>query len=264
MGDGYSSPRISSEYPDCSLPITFDVYNICSFRCQYCFAYYQKVSNPSCKGKNLAVKSVNVKKLIQAFQGKFPNDWKWKYFFKNKFPFHVGGLADNFDNYEKKLMRGYPLIKVLAKMHYPTIFSTKGVLPMFGKYYKLFKKYRKNKSFAFQFSIITNSDKSASEIEIGCPSTTERLQAMKKMSDLGYWTILRLRPYIIGLTDINIDQLIKRAANAGAKAVSAEFFCLEQRIAGEAIEKRYNAISNNIGFNIREYYKKLSPSERGT
>ena len=32
----YTSPRISSEIPDCALPLTFDQYNFCSLGCIYC------------------------------------------------------------------------------------------------------------------------------------------------------------------------------------------------------------------------------------
>lgn len=32
----YTSPRISSEIPDCSMPLSFDSYKFCSFGCQYC------------------------------------------------------------------------------------------------------------------------------------------------------------------------------------------------------------------------------------
>ena len=46
----YNSPRISSEFMDCSTPLSFDLYNFCSFGCLYCFAYYMKANNPSvCK-----------------------------------------------------------------------------------------------------------------------------------------------------------------------------------------------------------------------
>ncbi len=263
MPEYYSSPRVSSEYPDCSLPLTFDVYNICSFKCQYCFAYYQKSNNPSCKGV-LNVKPVNIKSLIDIFDKKNINDWKWKCFIKYGIPIHFGGLADNYDNNEKQIMAGYPLVKKLAEIKYPTIFSTKGTLMAEGKYYQLFKDYKDNKNFAFQFSIITNSDKNANVIERGCPSTSERLYAMKKISDLGYWAILRLRPYIIGLTNVDIESLIERSAQAGAKAVSMEFFCLERRMSGEKIEKRYEILSKVIGFNIVKYYQNLSPTERGT
>jgi sulfatase maturation enzyme AslB (radical SAM superfamily) len=38
----YISPRISSEFMDCSMPMTFDSYSHCSLGCTYCFAYAQE------------------------------------------------------------------------------------------------------------------------------------------------------------------------------------------------------------------------------
>lgn len=80
---------------------------------------------------------------------------------------------------------------------------------------------------------------------------------------MGYWTILRLRPYIIGVSDGKIDSLLERAYAAGIKAVSMEFYALDARASGEA-KKRYDWMGKIIGTkNLMEYYQKLSPSERG-
>ena len=171
-------------------------------------------------------------------------------------------MADPFDINEEKVKIGIKLLKILAELKYPTIFSTKGILPMKGDYYKLFKKYKENKTFIFQFSIITNSDFYAREFEPLAPSTTARLECMQAMSDLGYYTILRLRPYIIGLTDKDIELLIKRASEAGAQAISVEFLCLDARM-NTGMKKRYELMSKYLDFNIYEYFKALSPSERG-
>ena len=46
----YSSPRLSSEVPDCSMPMTFDNYSSCSYSCSFCFAFFSSfisVSNLS-------------------------------------------------------------------------------------------------------------------------------------------------------------------------------------------------------------------------
>jgi len=39
----YSSPRVSSELPDCSLPMTFDQYNYCSLGCLYCVSQKTRI-----------------------------------------------------------------------------------------------------------------------------------------------------------------------------------------------------------------------------
>jgi len=43
---GYLSPRISSEFMDCSLPMTFDSYSHCSLGCMYCCLEGTKIATP--------------------------------------------------------------------------------------------------------------------------------------------------------------------------------------------------------------------------
>ena len=259
----YGSPRISSEFKDCALPLTFDQYNHCSFGCKYCFGVQFKECNPAYKG-GIVIKPVNHIRLSKIILGKEPNNPYYQNFFKNRFIFHWGGLNEPFCHIEKKYKVGLEIMKTLSSVKYPTLFSTKG-LSMFldnNEYMDIFQKGSESNHFAFQFSIITNSDETSKKIEPNTPVTSERLKAMKAMSDLGYWTILRLRPFIIGITDINLEDLLQHAKDNGAKAVSTEFFAIDKRVA-PMLSKQFNAISDIIGFNILDYYTSLSPHERG-
>lgn len=262
----YSSPRISSEIPDCSMPMTFDQYSYCSLGCLYCFAYFFKSNNPSSKGKQAQLKSIDPEKKLLDMQGKGTNmsgKLFHKHFYSKKFLLHWGGLADPFCNFEKKNKVGLKLIEGLGKMNYPTLFSFKGDAIFQKEYVDIFKKYSKQKNFAFQVSIITNQDRLSNLVEIGVPSTSRRLEAIKMLSEMGYWTILRLRPFIIGVSDIELDTLLERALDAGIKAVSMEFFALDVR-ANVGMKKRYDWLAKLVGAdNLMEYFKTLSPSERG-
>ncbi len=53
----YSAPRISSEYPDCSLPLTFDQYNYCSLACNFCVVGDTKIS---VLGKSKIIKDLKI------------------------------------------------------------------------------------------------------------------------------------------------------------------------------------------------------------
>lgn len=261
--NNYSSPRISNEYKDCALPLTFDSLSFCAFGCLYCFAYYQKSNNPAYKTSSLCLKSINLEKLSKTIRGYYPNNPYYKRFFKHKFPLHWGGLADPFDINETKSEIGLKLIKLLADLNYPTIFSTKGTLPTTDeRYLKVFQQAKRD-NFIFQFSIVTNSNLASKEFEPLAPTTSERLACMKVLSELGYYTILRLRPYIIGLTDINIEDLIRRASEAGCKSISTEFLCIDVRM-NKGMARRYEKMSKLLGFDLLKYYKTLSPTERGT
>ena len=43
LAGSYTSPRISSEYMDCSMPMTFDHYSHCSLGCTYCIPAGTKI-----------------------------------------------------------------------------------------------------------------------------------------------------------------------------------------------------------------------------
>ena len=261
----YMSPRVSSEYMDCSMPMTFDHYSHCSLGCTYCFAYMFKTINSSFTGK---LHSVDPKSMIAAIRGE-PKDVRakaiYRNFYKDRFLLHWGGLADPFDNFEKTNSIGYKIVNVLAKEAYPTLFSFKGSAIFRPNFRKLFEKYADQKNFAFQASIITNSDELSRQIEIGVPVTTRRINALAMLSDMGYYTILRLRPFIIGVSDKGLDELLDRSREAGIDAVSLEFFAMDHR-SNPALMRRYKWIGELIGVGpdkVMEYFKTLSPSERG-
>ena len=260
----YSSPRISSEIMDCSLPMTFDHFSRCQLGCLFCFAYYFKSVNPAIT--DMSLKAVNIPRMIRSISGE-EKSGRGKHFYdlfySKKFVLHFGGLADPFCGFERTNKIGYPLIKALGELNYPTLFSFKGDTLFEDYYVKLFQKYSKQKNFAFQVSMITFDKKMSENIEIGVPSPKRRLEAIKMLSNMGYWTILRLRPYIIGITDESINELLEAALEAGINGVSMEFFALDLRTT-EGMKMRYKWLSKFVGTSdLVKYFKKLSPSERG-
>jgi len=210
----YCSPRVSSEFADCSLPLTFDFYSTCSFGCTYCFSSQFSKTNPAVKG-NTGLGAVDVKRLIDIMSGKYPDNPYYQNFYKHRFILHIGGLSEPFCYLEQKFGKCYELLEYLAAEKYPTVFSSKGYHlfltdPKYKKYRKLFEDSAKNKNFMFAHSIIVDSDKTAKKIEINVPNTTKRIEAIKILADMGYWNILRLRPFVIGISDVGLENMMKK------------------------------------------------------
>lgn len=253
----YSSPRWTGEIADCSLPVTFDTYSNCSFGCVYCFSQYQRgIGGAKYDYLNKKVKCIDVEKMKKMFTGEKKGQF-WEYL-KDRRPIQWGGLSDQFDGYERKYGVTYEMLKFLRNFQdggYPISFSTKSSWVFFDpKYQELFKgAYNWN----VKFSIITLDEEDAKKIEVGVSSPQERLKAMKVATELGMTTTLRLRPFIVGVSSKNYLELIKQAHDAGATAVSTEFFCLELRSIKNAKE-HYDVISNCAGFDFVEFYKKYS------
>lgn len=252
----YQSPRWTGEIADCSLPVTFDTYSNCAYGCVYCFSQYQRgIGGAAEEYYAKHVKSVNPEKIKRLFSGEDKTSQFYPYI-KDRRPIQYGGLSDQFDEFERKYGVTYEILKHLREINYPVCFSTKAAWVFHEpKYRELFKGAD---NWNVKFSIITLDEKDAKRIEVGVPSPQERLAAMKEYTSLSKGgATLRLRPFIIGVSDKTYLDLIRAAKDAGATAVTTEFFCLEMRSVKTAKE-HYQVISDCCGFDVVEFYKRYS------
>jgi DNA repair photolyase len=263
---GYKAAHIPAMILECAMPLAFDQYNLCSMGCTYCFAHVSKLSNPTWKGKDIGLQGVDYKKQIKCMQGRGSGAYEeamYEHFYSKKFPLHWGTLTDPFCAFEKQNRFGLRMIEALGEMNYPCVFNFKGRTVFHPDYVKVFERYAKQKNFAFQCTITCPDDKVSRQLEIGVPPTSERLRALEMLSDMGYWTIMRLRPYIIGITDRGIDDLLIRAQQAGIKGITMGYLCVDVRASGGA-KLRYKHIGQMMGVkNLIKHYKELSHPERG-
>lgn len=272
----YNSPRISSEVADCSLPLTFDQHSFCSMGCLYCFSSYFKIAKPgmstydrdAAMRSGSALSSVNTTLLLKLISGakiKGRVEKALSKLFEQRLILHWGGLADPFCEFERANNTGLPIVKALGEYAYPCLFSFKGGTILDARYRRVFERYASQRNFAFQVSMTTYDKHVAARLEIGVPSPAKRIRVIKMLSDMGYWTILRLRPYIIGITDQTIDELLDHALAAGVRAISTEFFCLESRADEAEVRERYGWLGELSRIDdFKEYYYKLSPTSRGS
>lgn len=250
----YASPRWTAEYPDCSMPMTFDTYSNCSYGCIYCFSQFQRAIGGN-KEKYLRkeVHSVNVEKIKRIFTN--PDNSQFGDYVKARKVMQWGGLSDQFDEFERKYGITLELLRFFREIDYPICFSTKATWWLDdSRYTELFKD---NPNWNVKFSIITNNEEFARIVEPGVDTPKKRLEAIEKFSNLNAGgSTLRLRPFIIGVSNPTYKDLIRDAANAGAGAVSTEFFCVETRNL-QAI-KKFRLISELAGFDIVKFYRRYS------
>ena len=266
----YNSPRWSYECLDCAMPMTLDTYNKCSFNCLYCFSWFQKTVTNTRKAKNNplkfneyqkgSLKWLDIRRLRKIFDTEHKNEYTE--LIKKRITLQIGGLADCFDYYEHRKGKTLEILQFLDEIDYPISFSTKSVwFTKDERYMALIRKHKHN--WHFKFSIINLDAEKARKMEKGVASPQERLAAMKRLSDEGIHTTLRLRPFIIGYTDTNNEYLtlIELAKEAGAETISTEFFCFDER-ANKHTLARYKEMSDIMGFDVYKFYKNNS-SGRG-
>lgn len=253
----YSSPRITAEAMDCSMPVTFDTYNNCSFGCLYCFSAFQRGINQAIAGDYLAkeVRAVSVERVKKMFLDPDAHAGKFKNYIKDRRVMQWGGLSDQFDGFERKFGKTLELLRFFKEIDYPLCFSTKAT--WFTKDERYMELIRGQKNWNFKFSIITLEEDKARAIERGVPSPNERLAAIERIAnaDAGGAT-LRLRPFIIGVSTPTYTDLIKTAGERGATALSTEFLCIDVR--SSIFMEQREVFKEQCGFDIVEFYKKHS------
>lgn len=254
----YSSPRWTAEIADCSMPMTFDTYSNCSFGCMYCFAQYQRgVGGGKENYLHKDVKTVNVEKIKKMFTEPDKYAGQFATYIKQRRVMQWGGMSDQFDSFERKLGKTLELLRFFKEIDYPLCFSTKETWFTDDDRYMSLIEGQKN--WNFKFSIITLDEQKAKIIERGVPSPIDRLEAIRRIAhaDAGGAT-LRLRPFIIGVSNPTYLDLIQEAAKRGATALSTEFFCVEQR--SPTLKAFMPTLNKLCGFDVMEFYKKYSVS----
>lgn len=251
----YHSPRWSGEIADCTMPMTFDTYSNCSFGCIYCFSQYQRGIGAAKENYlKKVVRSVNPERVKRIFTE--PDSSQFGDYVRTGRVFQWGGLSDQFDEFERKYGVTLELLKFFKEINYPICFSTKGTWWVYDERYR--ELFRGQDNWNVKFSIITLDAEKAKKIEVGVPSPQERLRAIHEYTTLNKGgATLRLRPFIIGVSSKDYKDLIIAAHDAGADAVTTEFFCLEARSV-YAAKEHYEALSECCGFDIVEFYKKHS------
>jgi len=252
----YTSPRWTAELPDCSMPMTFDTYSNCGFGCVYCFASYQRaIGHDARKDAYLSGDSnaINVERTKRIFTD--PDFSQFGPYTAARKTLQWGGMSDPFCTIEKEKEVGLEMLRFFAEIDYPICFSTKGVWWLRDERYTELFKGRKN--WNVKISIITMNKEKARRVEVGCPTPKRRLEALEKIAklDCGGAT-LRLRPFMLGITNPTHVPLIKEAGERGASAVSTEFFCLERR--SPALRKHMPMLEEVSGFDYMELYAKYS------
>lgn len=201
--------------PFCSVPLRLDSYSACQFSCSFCFAKARGGA-----GRNLSNSAASVAAISRRFdrvklgsRASALDEMLYR-----RVPIQFGGMTDPFSQIEEKQRTTLSLLKILASADYPTLLSTKSILPAD----ELYLGPLRDGNFYVRISITGASSKLSAQLEHNLPSVDMRLRMIEKLSDLGLPVSVRLQPLILGEENAAAE-LIRSAADAGAKHVSVEY-----------------------------------------
>jgi DNA repair photolyase len=269
----YEGVRFTADCFDCAIQLSIDTYSSCSFDCLYCFSNYL-VRNPETQAKMGNAKAMgvlspraleNILDLDRAGDGTGMTETFRKYIRRpggHRSVVQWGALGDPFDNIERWNGTGLKFIELFQRYEQPVRVSTKGGLLLQEPRY-LHAIGQRPQGFWFAFSIISIDDDVLEAMDRRAPNATQRLRAMKLLTDMGCRATVRIRPILKNVTDATAKhpqawkELLYRARESGAEAVSMEFVFVPGATAG-GVGKRWRMIEEQTRFPYRRFYKSTS------
>lgn len=194
----------------------------CMHNCQYCYAYSLLDFRHLWDKENPAV--ADMKKIRKIFEDAFEKDKNTKYasLLKERRPIRLGGMTDTLQPMEEKLEVTYELLKMLKEYEYPYLLLTKSSLVGTDKYIDVI-----DKDLAYvQLTITSLNERLSKLVEPGAPIPTDRLSALKNLSDAGIYCAGRLSP----LFPTNEDGYFSNGINSAGKSFDYFSFDLVDKI----------------------------------
>lgn len=137
---------------------------------------------------------------------------------KTKGTIGTGSMNDPYMPIEKELEHTRKALEIISRYRYPVHILTKSNLVIRDA--DIINEIAVTYA-AISFSITTIDDHLAKKLEPGASKPSNRLKAMRHLSDLGIYTGVILTPVLPFITDSpqNIQSIIEQASKAGAKYV---------------------------------------------
>ncbi len=207
----YESPKQivnKIKSPDVGMAYSLNPYQGCEHGCVYCYARTTHEFWGYNSGLDFESKII-VKKNAAALLEKTLLKQSWKVQ-----PIVLSGNTDCYQPIEQKLRITRSLLQVFADYRHPVGIITKnvGVLNDLDLLHDL----AKDNLVRVIFSITTLDENIRSVLEPRTASATKKLEAIEKLSQAGIPVSVMTAPIIPGLTDQEIPNIIKAAAERGA------------------------------------------------
>jgi len=197
--------------PYCYSVFRVEPYQTCEHKCVYCFGRWYRTSNED--------KNEPMLKTLRAFR-KIIKILKKRQL--RTIPFRLSTLVDPFQPIEEQYKVSRHIMNLSLKYDVPLIINTKAILLTKDDYFTILRKLSDREIVIVQISLSVLNDKIAKILEPRAPLPYERIDMAEFLSREGIPVIIRLQPFIPGITDHELKSIIELSRYAGVKQIIVE------------------------------------------
>jgi len=196
--------------------LTANIYRGCTHGCVYCYAactHYYMRSSPNLFSKEIYVKK-NAPKIFEKEIIKYRQR-------KKKSVIVIGNISDTYQPIEMKYRLTRKLLEICYEYDFPCFIETKS--PLILNDMDIIRRLAERDLIGVGMTVTSYDDNFTKLVEPFVPrskivhsqnSQKEKILTLKKLSEIGVDTYLHITPYFPHVTDKDIDNIIRDAAEA--------------------------------------------------
>lgn len=197
--------------PYCYSLLKAEIYTTCAHECVYCFGRWYRVASTD-ENVNAYVTLRNFERMLRLLSKRG----------LKTMPFRLSTLVDPFQPIEKERGFSRRILVLCRKYDAPLIINTKAPYLLTADYLGILEALSDSGLVIVQVSLSTLSNEIAEKLEPHAPPPIKRLDAAEKLSRENIPVVVRLQPFIPGITDWEIREIIEQTKYAGVKQIIVE------------------------------------------
>lgn len=195
--------------PYCYSIFRIEPYKTCEYNCIYCFGRWYREER---LGENNGDVIWGLKRILKFLEKRG----------LKCISFRLSTLVDPFQPKEEKMRVSRKIMMLCLKYDTPITINTKSTLLLRDDNPDILRELGARRLTLIQISLSTINPNIASILEPNAPPPEARLEAAERLSSEGIPVIIRLQPFIPGVTDHEIEEIIRRARYAGVRQIIVE------------------------------------------
>lgn len=257
------------------IAIKADTYKSCDNFCMYCFARALTagmMARSGVKYDPLIARVMDIKEMAKRFddanktskENELFLDWA----IKTKRYIELGTMAEVFQKADQELRVTWNFMQLCRAYKMPLLINTKANLLVDDEsYFRLVAEHPA--PVILSLTLIGNDDKLMRKYEPRAPLGSERLKVAKRMVEAGVIVEFYLAPFMLGVSDQNLEECIHKMIETGASGLHLRNFYITGKLLKAGIWQNYikqyenQFVSMGLGYKwskevMKEYYLKIT------
>jgi len=201
----------------CYSVLRLEPYHLCEFSCTYCYARWYRFQDPKLTNRHIREFLHYVKYVSKTRPARL-------------IPFRLSTLVDPLQRNDKCLANCRLFLEVCLRELIPVILNTKSDLILRDDILEIVLKLAEHRLVVIQVSIPFLNERAWTYLEPNAPSPIRRLEVVEILSrqhDIP--VVVRVQPVVPGITDLELRELMRSIAEAGARHVILESLRLDSQ-----------------------------------